>query len=75
MGPDAYEFRPEQWFDMNDKFDSPVGVYGNLCVALPRAPCLCQVAGDGMSQKKSLAECEARWIVFRFIRFEFELIR
>ena len=31
-GPDAYEFRPERWFDMNKRPESPVGVYGNLCV-------------------------------------------
>ena len=31
-GPDAYEFRPERWLDMNQKPDSHFGVYGNLCV-------------------------------------------
>ena len=31
-GPDAYEFKPERWFDMNKRPESPVGVYGNLCV-------------------------------------------
>ncbi|KAF9647279.1 cytochrome P450 [Thelephora ganbajun] len=29
-GPNAYEFRPERWFDMNEKPESPVGMYGNL---------------------------------------------
>jgi len=29
-GPDAYEFRPERWFEMNEKPESPVGVYSNL---------------------------------------------
>jgi len=29
-GPDAHEFRPERWFGMNDRVESPVGVYGNL---------------------------------------------
>lgn len=36
-GPDAYEFRPERWFDMNEKPETPVGVYGNLCVTQPQA--------------------------------------
>ena len=31
-GPDAYEFRPERWFNMNEKPELPIGVYGNLCV-------------------------------------------
>jgi len=29
-GPDAYEFRPERWFEMNEEVHSPVGVYGNM---------------------------------------------
>jgi len=29
-GPDAYEFRPERWLDMNEEFESRIGVYGNL---------------------------------------------
>jgi len=29
-GPDAYEFRPERWFEMSEQVESPVGVYGNL---------------------------------------------
>lgn len=29
-GSDAYEFRPEQWFEMDGKPESPTGVYGNL---------------------------------------------
>lgn len=29
-GPDAYEFRPERWFNANEKPESPVGMYGNL---------------------------------------------
>jgi len=29
-GLDAYEFRPERWFEMNEQAESPVGVYGNL---------------------------------------------
>ena len=33
-GPDAYEFRPELWLDMNEKPESSIGVYGNLCVVL-----------------------------------------
>ena len=31
-GSDAYEFRPERWLDLNEKSESPVGVYSNLCV-------------------------------------------
>ena len=29
-GPDAYEFRPERWFEMDEQVESPVGVDGNL---------------------------------------------
>jgi len=29
-GPDAHQFRPERWFEMNGQVESPVGVYGNL---------------------------------------------
>lgn len=31
-GPDAWEFRPERWLDVKGKPESPIGVYGNLCV-------------------------------------------
>jgi hypothetical protein len=31
-GPDAYEFRPERWLDVNQKPESPFGVYSNVCV-------------------------------------------
>jgi len=29
-GPDAQEFRPERWFGMSDRVESPVGVYGTV---------------------------------------------
>ena len=31
-GEDAHEFRPDRWFEMKEQVESPVGVYGNLCV-------------------------------------------
>jgi hypothetical protein len=31
-GPDAHEFRPERWFNMDEKPEYPFGVYSNLCV-------------------------------------------
>lgn len=39
-GPDAYEFRPERWLEMNGKPESHVGVYGNLYVSCFYVHCL-----------------------------------
>ena len=39
-GPDAYEFRPERWLNMTGKPETPVGVYGNLCVMHLHVHCL-----------------------------------
>lgn len=36
-GPEAMEFQPERWLESsNEKIETPLGVYGNLCVLLSR---------------------------------------
>jgi hypothetical protein len=47
-GSDAYEFRPERWFDVKEQVESPIGVYGNLCdhPSVPMEPFSTEASGS-----------------------------